>query len=110
MTRFAHIAIIAAFLATPLSAQTHTGHAGHAPGMNDINAKMHAAMEITPSGDIDVDFIRAMIPHHQGAIDMARLVLEQGKNPEVRALAEAIVAAQAQEIAWMESWLAANAK
>jgi len=99
-------------LATPLFAQTTMGHGtahGVAPhSMADINARMHAGMMIEPSGDVDVDFIRGMIPHHQGAIEMAELVLEQGKDPEVRALAQAIIAAQAVEIAWMENWLAAN--
>lgn len=72
-------------------------------------AKMHAAMTVAPTGDADVDFVRGMIPHHQGAIDMARIQLEFGKDPELRAMSEEIIAAQEDEIARMQQWLEANA-
>ncbi|BBE71835.1 CopM family metallochaperone [Oharaeibacter diazotrophicus] len=72
------------------------------------NAKMHEAMAIPFTGDADVDFVRGMIGHHQGAIDMAKIELEHGKDPEIRALAERIVAAQEGEIAMMRAWLAAK--
>lgn len=72
------------------------------------NAKMHEAMAIPFTGNADVDFVRGMIGHHQGAIDMARIELEHGKDPEIRALAERIIAAQEGEIAMMRAWLAAK--
>ena len=67
--------------------------------------RMHQAMAIEPSGDVDLDFVRSMIPHHQGAIDMAPALLAASEDPELRKLAEEIIAAQEKEIAFLRSWL-----
>ena len=94
-----------------------TSHDGHAMmgdkgpssmAYMDANTRMHEGMAIEFTGNADVDFIRGMIPHHQGAVDMAKIVLEHGTDPEVRKLAEAVIAAQEAEIAWMQEWLAKN--
>ncbi|WP_181704232.1 CopM family metallochaperone [Chthonobacter albigriseus] len=74
------------------------------------NAKMHQAMDIVFTGDSDVDFVKGMIAHHQGAIDMAEVVLQHGKDPEIRTLAEGIIKAQRGEIAMMQKWLADKGK
>lgn len=100
----------------PAFAQDHAGHGGMAmdgdspatAAYKAANAAMHSEMEIEYSGNADVDFLRGMIPHHQGAVEMAKIVLEHGSDPEIRKLAEDIIAAQQAEIAWMEQWLAAH--
>lgn len=76
----------------------------------DANAKMHAAMAIDFTGNADVDFVRGMIAHHQGAIDMAKVELEHGKDADIRKLAQDVITAQEGEIAMMKEWLAKNAK
>ncbi|EPX84648.1 Uncharacterized protein putative in bacteria [Rubellimicrobium thermophilum DSM 16684] len=77
----------------------------HLQAMMGAMDAMMAQMAIRSTGDVDADFLLLMIPHHQSAVDMARIVLEQGDDPEVRALAEAIIAAQEQEIAEMRAML-----
>lgn len=77
-----------------------------AAAFDAINRRMHRDMAVEPSGSADKDFARAMIAHHQGAIDMAKVELGFGKDPEMRKLAEQVIAAQEQEIATLRQWLA----
>lgn len=72
------------------------------------NAQMHKGMAIEFSGNADVDFVRGMIAHHQGAIDMAKVELEYGSDEKLRALAGQIISAQEKEIAFMRAWLKAR--
>ena len=72
------------------------------------NDKMHKGMDLRFSNDPDVDFIRGMIPHHQGAIDMANVVLQYGKNEQTRKWATDIIREQEREIEEMQAWLKAN--
>lgn len=122
-TVLAAVAALSLAAAAPVLAQmNHDGHDmdhGHGAAMDapkgdtgpsskayaEANAKMHAAMDIIFTGDSDVDFVTGMIAHHQGAIDMAKVVLDHGKDPQIRKLAEEIIAAQEGEIAFMKSWL-----
>jgi uncharacterized protein (DUF305 family) len=66
---------------------------------------MHQDMAITFTGNADVDFAKAMIPHPQAAVDMAKTVLAFGNDPDVRKLAEGIIKAQEAEIAELKDWL-----
>jgi uncharacterized protein (DUF305 family) len=111
---------LAALLAAGGNALAQTDHSGHgmehgaAPAADDsastraykvANEAMHRGMDIAFTGNADVDFARGMIAHHQGAIDMAKVVLEHGSDPEIRKLAEEVISAQEAEIVWMEDWL-----
>ena len=87
------------------SAAGATGGADRA--MMDGMGRMSRAMgAVAMTGDPDRDFVAMMIPHHQGAISMAEVELRYGRDPTLRRLAEAIIAAQHQEIGTMRRWQA----
>lgn len=109
--------------ASTLYAQTDTMPADHGnmPGMaaggsgSPSTAGYKAAMDAMMkammgdlTGDPDRDFAQQMIPHHQSAVDMAKVELEHGKDPQLRQLAQEIMAAQEKEIAIFQGWLAAR--
>ncbi len=119
MIRRAFAALVALSLAAPALAQQ--GHSGHGPAPHPagepastreyraINDRMHREMAVRFTGNADRDFAAAMIPHHQGAIDMARVVLRHGSDPEVKRLAEEVIRAQEAEIAQLRAFLARTA-
>ncbi|MFD2263173.1 DUF305 domain-containing protein [Lacibacterium aquatile] len=116
MIRFSTAMLLVALSAGPALAQDHSHHpaspatAASTQGFQAANAKMHKDMDIAFSGDADVDFMRGMIAHHQGAIDMAKVQLQYGKDPIVRQLSADIIKAQESEIAMMRDWLAKKGK
>jgi uncharacterized protein (DUF305 family) len=77
--------------------------------MRRMMISMPAMHEGMMNENPDVAFACGMIAHHQGAIDMAEVLLEHGEDPKMRALAEEIIAAQVGEIELMTAWLAENA-
>jgi uncharacterized protein (DUF305 family) len=73
--------------------------------------RMHGPMmEGVRDPDPDVAFVRGMIPHHQGAIEMARVVLQHGRDEQARKWAADVIREQAREIAEMQAWLKARGK
>jgi len=99
------------FLIVALAAAIPLGALAQAPAIEAFNAameRMMADMHMAPTGDADRDFATMMIPHHQGAIDMARVELEYGDDPALRALAAEIIEAQEKEIAVLKAWLEKN--
>jgi hypothetical protein len=103
---FPTLAVLAT-LALPLPAATPTAHDTAFAGLMEESMKsMNAGMRRAPmNGDPDHDFAAMMIPHHQGAIDMARAELLYGNNPALRRLAQEIIVTQGSEIAVLRSEL-----
>ena len=90
----------------PASAQQSPASKGHMDAMS----KMQASMPKDHGNDPDAGFARMMIPHHQGAIDMAKVELQYGKDPMLRTMAEKMIKDQEREIAELEKWLKGKGK
>jgi DUF305 family protein family protein len=99
------VALTASFLALAGdAASAPSTFAAEAPYLAQNDAamkKMMSDMTVKPTGDVDRDFVAMMVPHHQGAIDMAVAVLRYGHNETIRRLAQEIIITQQEEIAAM---------
>lgn len=102
-----------------MSMEGSSGSSGSSSGgspaqSNDAYApsrmEMHKNMDVKPSGNPDLDFVNNMIPHHEGALAMAKVELENGKNPDLRRLAKNIIRTQEKEIAMMKRYQANHQK
>ena len=100
------ISIILFAITLPLSAMHHDAHKNHGnmPFQKSMD-KMHKDMMIKSSGNIDIDFLKGMIPHHQGAIDMSEELIQKSKDAELKAFAQKIIDAQKTEVKMMQDWL-----
>ncbi len=91
--------------ATSGAVMAKTGRTAADRALMKVADDMHVSMDVPLMGPPDADFLRTMIPHHQGAIDMARVVIKYGKDPEVRDLAERIARTQGWEVGLMRRTL-----
>jgi uncharacterized protein (DUF305 family) len=101
------VLLLVVFILPVSRAQTPHNHETAQAGsfdalMAQAMERMHKGMAIAPRGDPDRDFAAMMIPHHQGAVDMAKAELQFGKNPVLRRLAQGIIVEQLQEIEVMQ--------
>ncbi len=89
-----------------LSSMHHGGHQNHGnmPFQKAMD-KMHKDMMMKSSGNIDIDFLKGMIPHHQGVVDMSEELIKKTKDPELKAFAEKIIKDQKAEIKQMQDLL-----
>ena len=97
-------AVVVAALLLGVAGAWAAGPADEAPYLAENDAamtKMMDGMTVKPTGDVDADFVAMMIPHHQGAIDMAQAELRYGRNEQLRRIAQEIIVEQQQEIAAM---------
>jgi len=110
MRKILSLILLATGLAA-ISAEAEDGMSAMSPADKALHAsmmKMDEDMKMQSTGNADKDFVVMMIPHHQGAVDMAKVELQYGTDPELRKLAATIIEAQKKEIAQMKAWETAH--
>lgn len=110
--------VISALVGSSFALAQGMGGAASAPGggMNHGSEQMHDSMmggmqkmqAMQPTGDTDKDFAMMMRVHHQQAVDMAKVEVQHGKTPELKAMAQKIIKDQQKEIAQLDNWLASH--
>lgn len=107
MKKILGLAVVLTLLGQPAFAQSESKST---EAYKESMMHMHHGMDIPYTGDADIDFAKGMIPHHRGAIDMAKVVLKYGKDPELKNLATEVIQAQEKEIDFLNKWLEKHAK
>jgi uncharacterized protein (DUF305 family) len=114
------VSMPAAFAQTPASSASMAGmdmsggngNQGDSASTKEFQAADHSMMSgmsgVEYTGDADHDFVAHMVPHHEGAVAMAKIELKYGKDAKLRALAKEVIASQDKEITFMKQWLAAH--
>ena len=100
--------LVSSLLVTAVTQESHLPSVSDSEwsDLTKITEKMHLGMaSVKPSGICDRDFVDLMLPHHQAAIEMAKSELQNGKDPQMRRLAQEIIADQQSEIELMQLWL-----
>ncbi len=97
----AAITLAAGLIVSPAAAQQSPASKGYMDSM----MKMQSSMPKEQKGDPDTDFTMMMIPHHRGAIDMAKIEIQYGKDPMLKKMAEKMIQDQEKEVAELEKWL-----
>ena len=98
-TRFVCSALLLACVSIPVAANSLDD--GFFTEINAAMTKMMSAMDVRPTGNVDKDFVATMVPHHEGAIEMAQAELRYGRNEQLRRIAQEIIVTQQQEIGAM---------